>query len=394
MRASFSSFLLILSIILLSGVIAYVGDFLGRRIGRKKLSLFKLRPRYTAFLVSIITGILIATVTLLVLSAASEDVRTALFGMQELREQLNSLNQEVIARSLELENTKKQLEDYQSRAQELETKERELQNSKAALEEQTRLLGETVAQLEQQRDELQQELTSLRAELARLRSSIVAIRQGRIVFQDDEEILRAILPGGMSEDKAQEALLAVIRKGDQLALQKGAGRHSETGQAVFVPEEDFRQAIDRIHNASNDVVVRLVAAINSLQGEPVIARMYVDENRKIFSQGQVIYQKALTIDEGTNVDALLGEVLRELNAVGLKQGILPQEGKVGIISASNLTEVFQELESIRGKIVLRAVAEEDIFTAGPLRVRLEVLKEQTPEGQATQSEQGGQNDTA
>jgi len=388
-KGSFSSFLLILSIILLSGIIAYVGDFLGRRVGRRKLSLFKLRPRYTAFLVSIVTGILIATVTLLVLSAASEDVRTALFGMQELRERLDSLNQEVITRSLELENTKKQLEDYQSRIQELEARERELQNTKVALEEQARLLGETVTQLEQQRDELQQELASLQAELARLRSSIVAIRQGRIVFQDGEEILRAILPGGVNEEKAQEALLAVIRKGDQLALQKGAGRHSETGQAVFVPEEDFHQAVDKIHNASNDVVVRLVAAINSLQGEPVIARMYVDENRKIFSRGEIVYQTELIIDDETNIDVLLGKVLRELNAVGLKKGILPQEGKVGIISASNLTEVFQELENVRGGITLRAIAEEDIFTAGPLRVRLEVLKEQAPERQGTQSEQGG-----
>ncbi|MCD6155630.1 MAG: DUF3084 domain-containing protein [Candidatus Atribacteria bacterium] len=389
MKGSFSSFLLILSIILLSGIIAYVGDFLGRRIGRRKLSLFKLRPRYTAFLVSIVTGILIATVTLLVLSTASEDVRTALFGMQELRERLDSLNQEVIARSLELENTKKQLEDYQSKIQESEARERELQNTKIALEEQARLLEETVTQLEQQRDDLQQELASLQAELARLRSSIVAIRQGRIVFQDGEEILRAILPGGVSEKKAQEALLAVIRKGDQLALQKGAGRHSETGQAVFVPEEDFHQAVDKIHNASNDVVVRLVAAINSLQGEPVIARMYVDENRKIFSQGDIVYQTELVIDDETSVDVLLGKVLRELNAVGLKKGILPQGGKVGVISASNLTEVFRELENVRGEITLRAVAEEDVFTAGPLRVRLEVLKEQAPERQGTQSEQGG-----
>ena len=73
------SWLLILSIIILAGVIAYLGDILGRRIGKRKLSLFKLRPRYTAVLVSVITGILIAAITLLILSVASQDVRTALF---------------------------------------------------------------------------------------------------------------------------------------------------------------------------------------------------------------------------------------------------------------------------------------------------------------------------
>ncbi len=88
------SWLLIFSIIILAGVIAYLGDILGRRIGKKKLSLFKLRPRYTAILVSVITGILIAAITLTILSVASQDVRTALFGMKELKIKLNNWNRE------------------------------------------------------------------------------------------------------------------------------------------------------------------------------------------------------------------------------------------------------------------------------------------------------------
>ena len=105
------SWLLIFSIIILAGVIAYLGDILGRRIGKKKLSLFKLRPRYTAILVSVITGILIAAITLTILSVASQDVRTALFGMKELKDQIEQLEQ----------------------------REKELQSSKAVLEEQVKI---------------------------------------------------------------------------------------------------------------------------------------------------------------------------------------------------------------------------------------------------------------
>src|SRR3954462_14799497 len=53
----------ILLLLVLCGFIAYVGDLLGRRLGKKRLSIFGLRPQHTAILLTIVTGILIATVT-------------------------------------------------------------------------------------------------------------------------------------------------------------------------------------------------------------------------------------------------------------------------------------------------------------------------------------------
>ena len=75
---------LILVLAVVGGVIAFIGDRLGTRIGKKKLSIFGLRPRHTAVIVTIFTGICITTVTFGIMAAVSENVRTALFGMERL----------------------------------------------------------------------------------------------------------------------------------------------------------------------------------------------------------------------------------------------------------------------------------------------------------------------
>ncbi|NIO64040.1 MAG: DUF3084 domain-containing protein, partial [Gammaproteobacteria bacterium] len=64
--AGFSGILLIVALVLVSGLIAYIGDIVGRRMGRKRLSLFGMRPRHTAIAVSVAAGMLITVITLLV----------------------------------------------------------------------------------------------------------------------------------------------------------------------------------------------------------------------------------------------------------------------------------------------------------------------------------------
>src|SRR6476619_1887276 len=54
---------LILLLLALCGFIAYIGDLLGRRLGKKRLSVFGLRPQHTAVLLTVVTGIIIAGMT-------------------------------------------------------------------------------------------------------------------------------------------------------------------------------------------------------------------------------------------------------------------------------------------------------------------------------------------
>lgn len=78
-------FALIAILAVMGGAIAYIGDRIGMKVGRKRLSIFGLRPKYTSIIVTIITGVVVAASTLVVLSIVSNDVRTALFRMKEIQ---------------------------------------------------------------------------------------------------------------------------------------------------------------------------------------------------------------------------------------------------------------------------------------------------------------------
>ena len=56
--------LLIIVLVITGGCIAFIGDRLGSKIGKKRLSLFGLRPRHTSILVTILTGVTITTLPL------------------------------------------------------------------------------------------------------------------------------------------------------------------------------------------------------------------------------------------------------------------------------------------------------------------------------------------
>jgi Protein of unknown function (DUF3084) len=75
----------------LAGAVAYVGDRVGHQVGRKRLSLFGIRPRYTSTIVAIATGMIIALVVSLAAIFASEQVKTAFFKLSTLNAQINEM---------------------------------------------------------------------------------------------------------------------------------------------------------------------------------------------------------------------------------------------------------------------------------------------------------------
>ena len=74
--------LLIVVLIITGGAIAFIGDRLGSKVGKKKLSIFGLRPRHTSIIVTIFTGVCITTLTFGVMAAFGFSINTlTMFGM-------------------------------------------------------------------------------------------------------------------------------------------------------------------------------------------------------------------------------------------------------------------------------------------------------------------------
>lgn len=88
-------FLIYAVVAVLAGAIAYLGNQLGRKIGRKKMSLFGMRPKNTSNFITTLTGSLIAILTLTLFAIVSEQVRQLLVGIDRLEQRLVYLTEQV-----------------------------------------------------------------------------------------------------------------------------------------------------------------------------------------------------------------------------------------------------------------------------------------------------------
>ncbi|NJL39537.1 MAG: DUF3084 domain-containing protein, partial [Leptolyngbyaceae cyanobacterium SM1_4_3] len=103
---------LIAAILVLGGVIATVGDRLGMRVGKARLTLFNLRPRQTATIVTILTGSVISASTFALLFALSEQLRRGIFDYEEIQENLTTARQDLE----EVSEEKQQIETQRNEA--------------------------------------------------------------------------------------------------------------------------------------------------------------------------------------------------------------------------------------------------------------------------------------
>jgi uncharacterized protein (DUF3084 family) len=95
-----SGYILIGAMLILGGIIAVSGDRIGTKVGKARLTLFKLRPRQTATLVTIVTGTLLSASVLTLIFGASEQLRTGVFDLQKIQRKLFD-TKENLARALE-----------------------------------------------------------------------------------------------------------------------------------------------------------------------------------------------------------------------------------------------------------------------------------------------------
>jgi uncharacterized protein (DUF3084 family) len=241
-------YILILAIILLGGAIATVGDRIGSRVGKARLSLFNLRPKKTAVLVTIMTGSITAATTLGLMLAANRQLRDILFKTENIIRQ----NQQV---QRELDKAVTQKADIQ----------RELSVTRADLTESVRRLRNIndslkVAQTRQKaseanlkklrfRYELAQttlrkaglQVTNLRAEIKQksVEKQRLDIERQRLIVQRDQSEVR--LKQANTQRQSLEAAAAAARSRIQNVEQQKQRLESAIAQSTQQLQDSIRQ---------------------------------------------------------------------------------------------------------------------------------------------------------
>lgn len=398
--------MLIVVLVLTGGVIAFIGDRLGSKVGKKKLSLFGLRPRHTSILVTIITGILITTVTFGILAIASKDVRTALFGMNKLKAELNekqsmleeasgalvnvkndlnTTKEEYAKSKKDLEETQEDLEIAQQAAELLRQEQVALQNRNQELWSDNQTLIEHNQSLAENNQFLLANNESLKAdnlELEKtnndLQEGIENIRERPIIYRVGELLASGVIKKTDDSVKIQNDLNQIIALANSKIIDRLGTEGSKDG--VWIYPIEYQKAMDRLKQAKGDTVIRLIVAANLVKGDPVLTELEMHPNRVVYQENEFVYQKIYNVPiDGSNSEMLISDFLRNVNMTAINNGILPNPltGTVGVINGNQIYAIEKALAENRGKdVLISAFAAADTEVLGPLRLHI-YLKNET-----------------
>lgn len=392
---------LILVLALMGGLIAYLGDKLGSKIGKKRLRLFGLRPHDTSVVMTIVSGMLVAALTITVLTIASKEVRTALFGMKQMRAEIASLtatrdkaNEELSAQSAKIEEldqkiseatqaaeqarqqkaaAEAQMKDAQAQMQQAQADLGQLQARYAEASTRLQEAQEQVRQAEAARDQLQQDVKFLEDTAKKLREGIVAVREGHVVFRSGEILYSGVLKSGQSEENTQKQLQEFLNQANiQVAGRIGV---EPSTPVIWLSREAVENAASNLEKAKGDMYVRVCAAGNILSGEVVVSRLEMVGDKVVYPEDTLILTQAIAVDPNSNEsDLALMAFLKAVNRAAQADGVIPNPitGDVGAITSTELSNASEKIRSLGGKVVITAKARRDITVAGPVLLDLEI----------------------
>jgi len=354
-------FRVIIILLLIGGSVALIGDYLGRIIGRRRLSIFHLRPRYTAILITVISGILIAFTTIGALLVVSQDTRTALFGLEELRKSVHEKEIELRKRIEEKDSIEKDLAEKVAEKEKLDL---ELAGTKEALVE----AKEDIAQSKQEIAELRRTKTSLEKEIKNLEKEIEVSRKGKVLFKVDETVLITIIRAGPEKEKLETGLKQILSAAD--AYVRSLGVKSDK-HLIFIRPEDFNLAVAALQKQDGEVIVKVSATRNTVWGEEIPVHFILEKNRRIYKAGEVIAEApiapTLSVPE---IEQEIKNLLTKTHRAAKEAGVIPDpSGTVGSVPYADIFNLAKKIKSNKRAILLKTLAKSDVYVTGPLEIK-------------------------
>ena len=379
-----SGWALILVLLVLGGVLSTLGDRLGSRVGKARLSLFKMRPRRTAVLITVLTGSLISALSLGVLLLVSRQLRVGLFELDALQARLQDSRRQLDAAKRERNETRTEtnriaaeLKQSQQRADTLRRELAPLQNERAQLEAERERLSRDIAARDADIQRTEAELNSVRnrirsgeQELKELERNLVALRRGSVVISSGQTLARATVrldaPG-----QAKQAVDRLLQEANVNAYGKVRPGEAPERQLIRVPRSDVER-LQTILRKPDTWVISLRSATNVLRGETAVyAFPEVRPNRPVAQNGDVLATTTLQPNERTPEGILtrLNLLLASAYAEVQRRGSLTEGLQFDGAALSQLAETL--IEGPSQSVVLKVIASGGSSSADPVVVTVE-----------------------
>ena len=319
-----SGWLLIIFLLLLGGLISSFGDLLGTKIGKARFSIFKLRPRKTATLITIITGSLISASSISLILLVNSQLRVGLFRLGDLQKKLQESRQLLLS-------------------------------------------------LKSERETLEDKINQKETELTKLERNILALRSGKVVISSGQSIFIAEI----DTDKRLKVDLQIqnIIKNANRFTQEQVIPNVKEPRSILLIRQNHIDELKKTIRTGGDWVINIKSVRNVLKGENyVYAFPELIENKIIVLKDEIISKTSLSNTENNIKDVrnTINLLLASSLAEAKRRGSLINEIKLKSDSLKKL-QVF--IEKNKGfDFEFEVVSLRDSKTAQSIIVELKVSK--------------------
>ncbi len=370
-----SAFVLIFSVLILGGILAALGDRLGSKVGKARLSLFNLRPKQTAVVVTVITGTVIAASTLGLLFGLSKSLRQGVFQLDKIlaqrRQELEEITEDKQRVEEELELARQDQLAAQTELEGIEAKFATAQSQLTTFRDQAAILEEEIDALAAEQKDLKTQRDQLASQSEMLQTKVV----------EQNEIIEARSGQIASLESQRQELQSEINNRDQTI--------ANLDQAIADKDQVLQNVEAQIFRLQEQIDILEASYINFRSGNVAL------------TTGQVLaFGVVRILDQGV-VNQAVDELLREAN----RNAILATRGRntdfderVVQITNTQVQNLADEIEDGRDYVVrllaagnylqgesqvqvfADAVLREEVFEAGDViaAISLENLSIQNP----------------
>lgn len=344
-----SAYILIVALLILGGLIAALGDRIGTKVGKARLRIFNLRPKQTAIVFTVVTGIIISASTLLILFTFSKSLRLGVFQLDEILKKRRRINAELEKVSQQKEQVEKELKEAQIKT---ETAKKQLQNTENELKvtkdqfkqifTQSHKLRKEVKAILQERKQLLEQKEHLYQQTQNLQKELKI--QDQELYTKELEIQKQDQVLNQQEKRLQT--LEKTRENLQLEINTRDEKIKELDQKISLKDEQLQERENNLINLEKE--------LNFLQKQVEILQQYYQtyqelrERQIALLKGQVLAIALIKIVNKNDVEQAINELLRQANRTAIEQ-LNPKNSNVDFnqrivqITTSQVEQLQKEL---------------------------------------------------
>ncbi|MCC3447584.1 MAG: DUF3084 domain-containing protein [Microcoleus sp. PH2017_39_LGB_O_B] len=359
-----AGYILIFVMLVLGGVIATVSDRLGTKVGKARLSLFKLRPRDTAVVVTVMAGSILSAITLGILFATSKPLRTGVFSIDEIQKRLNNARREIKQATQEKNRVETEL------AQALAAQ----SQAKANLEQ----INQSLQAANAEQAKTQTKLNSLRAQLNSVQAAKSKteqqLSQVEAAKSQTEEQL-ATVEAAKSQTEEQLKLVETARSTTRVQLDRTenqlktvSGQKTTLSSEIAQLQAERQQLIEQREQVKTQIAQR---DKEIAQREAEITKRnvaIVDRNKLIAERDKEIAQRAENLAQRDRIiverDKVIAEREALLETLGQQQAQLEQQQT---LLQQQMQVLERDFQAIREGTV--AIRRGQILAAGVVSIK-------------------------